>query len=186
MFLTDVVPFTSLCWLRSVELVFPPFEEDYLRATEPAYSDWLRTLDYVKQELNTPMMDLHMHMADAEVNNGSIVGSRVYHPNSNREQSKKVIAMYVRVLNTFRRLHGFKGFTMHLALPWGWEWAGYHRPKLNEELWEAYESKRVGMQEFAGRKILGEKYNQFSRNSNRKSDSQWEVLTWYKYEPLFD
>ena len=38
-FLTDVVPFTSLCWLRSLELVFPPFEDDYLSVTEPAYSD---------------------------------------------------------------------------------------------------------------------------------------------------
>ena len=34
-FLRDVVPFTSLRWLRSVELVFPPCEDDYLCATEP-------------------------------------------------------------------------------------------------------------------------------------------------------
>ena len=78
-FLTDVVPFTNLCWLRSLELVFPPFEDDYLSVTEPAYSDWLQTLDYIKDELNTPMMDLHMHMADPEEDdNGTVVGAPIY------------------------------------------------------------------------------------------------------------
>ena len=185
-FLTDVVPFTSLCWLRSVELVFPPFEDDYLRATEPAYSDWLRTLDYVKHELNTPMMDLQMHMADAEVSNGTIVGGRIYHPNYTKQHFEKVITMYVRLLDTFRRLDGFKCFTTYLALPSGWKQAGYHRWKVSEELWEAYERQRVHMQEILGRRVLGENYDQFSRDGNRKSNSQWEVLTWYKYEPLFD
>ena len=185
-FLTDVVPFTSLCWLRSVELVFPPFEDDYLRATDPAYSDWLRTLDYINHELDTPMIDLHMHMADPEVNNGTVVGGRTYRPDFTKEQSEKVITMYIRLLDTFRRLNGFKWFTMHLPLHWGWDQAGYHRRKRSEELWEAHESKRVRMQEFLGRTILGENYDQFSRDSNRKSKSQWEELTWYKYEPLFD
>ena len=124
-FLTDLVPFTSLCWLRSVELVFPPFEDDYLRATEPAYSDWLRTLDYIKHELNTPLMDLHMHMADPEVNNGTVVGGRIYRANITKQQFEKVITMYIRLLATFRRLNGFKCFTMHLELPSGWNQAGY-------------------------------------------------------------
>ena len=43
-FLTNVVPLASLRYLRSIELVFPPFEDDYLRATDPAYSDWLQTI----------------------------------------------------------------------------------------------------------------------------------------------
>lgn len=172
MFLTDVVTFTSLCWLRSLELVFPPYGNDYLSVTRPAYSDWLQTLDYIKDELDTPLMNLHMHMADPEEDsNGTVVGGRTYRPNFTKEQSKKAIIMYVRLLKTFTRLRGFKGFTMHLALPWGWDQADYRRPYRSEELWEAYERKCVHMQEFFGRKILGENYDQFSRDSNRKSNS---------------
>ena len=186
-FLTDVVPSTSLCWLRSVELVFPPFEDDYLRATEPAYSDWLGTLDYVKHELNTPMINLHMHMAKPEVDsNGKIVGRRTYRPNFRMQHSEKVMNMYFRLLNTFRRLHELKGFTMYLPLPWGWDQAGYRRAKRREELWQVYESERVRVQELLGRKILGENYDHFSRDGNRNSTSQWEILTWYQNEPLFD
>ena len=181
-FLTDIVPFSSLHWLRSVELVFPPFEDDYLRATEPAYSDWLQTIDYIKNQLNTPIMDLHMHMADPETYAGTVVEGRIYRPNLTKEQSKKVIAMYVRLLNTFTPLFRFKGFTMHLALPWAWDQSGYHRPERSGELLAAYEQKRVRMQEIFGRKFLGEKSDPVSRDSNRESNSQWEELTWTKYE----
>ena len=182
-FLAEVVPFTSLRWLRSIELVFPPFEDDYLRATEPAYSDWLQTVDYVKNELNTPMMDLCMHMAEPETDTGAVVGGRIYRPNLTNEQSSKVIAMYVRLLNTFPPLYRFKGFTMHLALPWGWDQTGHHRPERSRELWEAHEKKRVRMQEGFGRKMLGEKFDQVSKDSsNRRSKSQWEEFTWTKYE----
>ena len=184
-FLRDVVPFTSLRWLRSVELVFPPFEDDYLRATEPAYSDWLQTIDYIKNQLNTLMMDLHMHMADPETHGNFVIEARTYRtyrPKFTKEQSRKVIDMYVRLLNTFSPLLWFKRFTMHLALPWGWDQTGYHRPRRSEELFEAHEKRRVYIQERFGRKLLGEKYDPVSRNSNRESKSQWEELTWTKYE----
>ena len=181
-FLRDVVPFTSLRWLRSVELVFPPFEDDYLRATEPAYSDWLQTIDYIKNQLNTPMMDLHMHMADPVTDHGFVVEDQIYRANLTKEQYWTVLAMYVRLINTFRRLYRFKRFTMHLALPWGWDQTGYHRPERSRELWEAHERKRVRIQECFRRKIVGEKFDQVSRDSNRSSNSQWEELIWVRNE----
>ena len=66
-----------------------------------AYSDWLQTLDYIKNELNIPVMDLRMHMAEPETDNGTVVGGRIYRPNFKKEQSRKVIDMYVRLINTF-------------------------------------------------------------------------------------
>ena len=133
----------------------------------------------IKHELNTPMMDLHIHMADPEVDYGTVVGGRIYRGNFTKQQFEKFITMYVCLLDTFRRLHGFKCFTMHLALPSGWNQADYQRWKRNEELWESCEWQRVHMQETLGRRILGENYDHFSRDGNRKSNSQWEVLTWY-------
>ncbi len=181
-FLTDVVPFTSLRWLRSLELVFPPFEDDYLRHTEPAYSDWLHTIDYIKNELHTPMINLHVHMADPETDNGTVVGGRIYRPNLTGDQYMKVFAMYYRLLKTFPPLDRFKGFTMHLAVPFWWDETGYHRPQLTHETLQIYEKARVHMQEICGREIIGDKIDQVLMDSNRRSDSQWLELTWTKYE----
>ena len=129
-------------------------------------------------------MDLHMRMAEPELDsNDKIVGGRIYRPNFRMQESMKVMEMYFRLHNTFRRLHGFKVFTMYLPLPWGWDQAGYRRAKEREELWEFCESERVRIQELVGRKILGENYDHFSRDGNRNSASQWEVLTWYQHEP---
>ena len=123
-FLISVVPFTSLRYLRSIELVFPPFEKDYLRATDPAYSDWLQTINYVKNELCTPMLNLHVHMADPQTENGRIVGGLTYRLNLNQEQAQVIIAMYIRTLKTFPPIDRFKTFTMHPVVPWSWDRTG--------------------------------------------------------------
>lgn len=181
-FLTNVVPFTSLRWLRSVELVFPPFEEDYLRATDPAYSGWLQTIDHVKKELCIPMLNLHVHIADPQTDNGSVVGGLTYRPNLRKEQAQIILAMYMRTLKTLPPLDKFKSFTMHLVMPWGWDQTGYHRSKRNHETMEAYEKRRMHMEKVVGRSIVGEYIDQVLTNSNARSDSQWLELTWTRYE----
>ena len=123
-----------------------------------------------------------MHMADPETYGNALVEGRTYRPKFTKEQSMKVIVMCVRLLNTFSPLFGFKRFTMHLALPWGWDQTGYHRPSRTHQLFEAHEKKCVHVQEFLGRRFLGEKSDPVSRDSNRESNSQWEELTWTKYE----
>lgn len=181
-FLTDIVPFTSLRWLRSIELVFSPFEDDYLRATKPAYSDWLHTVDYIQNELPIPMINLHIHMADPDTDSGIVVGGRIYRPNLTKEQSRRVVTMYIRLLNTIPPLNRFEGFTMHLAVPWGWDQTGYHRPQRSDELWEAYEKRRMRMQEVLGRSIIGDQIDQVLIDSSSKSKSQWLERLWTKYE----
>ncbi len=181
--LKNIVPFISLRWLRSVELVFPPFEGDYLRATDPAYGDLLQTIEHVEKELCIRMIDLHIHMADPETDNGSVVGAPTYRPNLEKEQSQKVIAMYVRTLKTLPPLNRFRRFTMHLAVPWGWDETGYHRSKRSHETMQAHEKKRMHIQEMVGRSIVGgNNIDQVLINSNRRSDSQWVESTWTKYE----
>jgi hypothetical protein len=58
------IPHSVLRILRFGEIVFPPFEEDYLRITEPAYQQWLQTVTLMKELLNFPNFTLRVHMAD--------------------------------------------------------------------------------------------------------------------------
>ena len=181
-FLTNVVPFTSLRCLRSVELVFPPFEEDYLRATDPAYSDWLQTIDHVKNELCIPMLDLHIHVADPQTDNGRVVEASTYRPNLSKEQARTIIAMYIRTLKSFPSLDQFKSFTMHLAVSWGWDRTGYRRSERSHETLEAHERKRINMERTVGRSILGDNIDRVLMDSKRRGDSQWLESTWTRYE----
>lgn len=40
-FLKDALPSTALRYVKGLEIVFPPFLDDYLRLREPAYDQWL-------------------------------------------------------------------------------------------------------------------------------------------------
>jgi hypothetical protein len=59
-FLTSTVPPNALRFLRFLEVVFPPFDENYLHLDELAYQDWLRTIDYVSDKLCLPTLTLRV------------------------------------------------------------------------------------------------------------------------------
>ena len=118
------------------------------------------------------MLNLHVHMADPQTDNGSVVGGLTYRPNFKKEQAQIIIAMYIRTLKTFPPLDQFKSFTMHLVVPWSWDRTGYHRSERSQETMEAYGKKRLHLEKMVGRSIVGEKVDQMLMNSNRRSDSQ--------------
>ncbi|KAF7865990.1 hypothetical protein EAF04_006153 [Stromatinia cepivora] len=61
-FLKDALPPAALQYLKSLEIVFPPFRDDYLRPHESAYDQWLQAIDYMCQ-LNLPILSLSVSMA---------------------------------------------------------------------------------------------------------------------------
>lgn len=94
-FLRDVIPSQALPRLRSMEIVFPPFYDDYLRPHESAYQDWLQTIEYVSKLLNLPMLTLRVHMVDY-VCHGEPVGD--FRNTLTKEQGMTIIKMYMRTL----------------------------------------------------------------------------------------
>jgi hypothetical protein len=69
-FLTKIVSPNALGFLTFLEVVFPPFDNDYLRLHEPAYQDWLQTIDYVRDKLYLPTFTLRFYMADHQCMGG--------------------------------------------------------------------------------------------------------------------
>ena len=123
-FLTDVVPCPALRFLRFLELVFPPFEHDYLGPHEPAYKDWLQTLDHVKQHLSLPALTLRVYMADylppgegGGGGGGQRTSPSLFRAHWTKEQGKTIVWSYLRILTPLARLKGLKGFFAHLAWP---------------------------------------------------------------------
>lgn len=118
-FLTDIVSSNALQFLRFLELVFPPFENDYLRRDEPAYQDWLRTIDHVKDKLNLPLLILRVCMADYRPDGtpGSLIRFRY---NATSETKSQVIRMYIHTLRSLSQLKGLKRFFTIVAWPTRW------------------------------------------------------------------
>lgn len=63
-FFEDVLPPSMLIFLRSLEIVCPPFEDDHLRADEPANQQWLQVIGNSMCQLNLPMLNLSIVMSD--------------------------------------------------------------------------------------------------------------------------
>ncbi|KAE9379509.1 hypothetical protein N431DRAFT_478510 [Stipitochalara longipes BDJ] len=115
-FLTDVVPSQALPLLRSLEIVFPPFYDDYLRPHETAYQDWLQTIEHVSGLLNLPMLTLRVYMADYILHGEPVADFR---KTLTKAQGITIIKMYARTLGPLSKLreNGLGRFFARLAWP---------------------------------------------------------------------
>jgi hypothetical protein len=111
-FLRDVVPYLALRFLRFLEVVFPPFDDHYLRPQEPSYQDWLEMIDYVKNELTLPRLTLRVYMAD---HHPSGQGVTPFCQKITKEQGTTILKTYIRILSLLSTLGGLNKFFAHLA-----------------------------------------------------------------------
>ena len=66
------MPSNAILFLRFLEVVIPPFEDDYLGPHEPAYQDWLQTIDRIGEQLCLPMLTVRVYMAEYVPSRGVI------------------------------------------------------------------------------------------------------------------
>jgi hypothetical protein len=163
-FLREVVPAGCLGYLRFLEFVFPPYNQDCWPHDEhPALQDWVETIYWIKDKINIPGITLRLTMA------GSL-SSSPKHPDKRetltQEQGDEILAGYDRILKPLARLGGKDGlnrFYADFAWPWKWtKWASEMFPYHDD--WEAncewIKSKEEPLNEYAERYILGDRYEQ--------------------------
>ena len=178
-FLREVVPAGCLSYLRFIEIAFPPYnhacwphDDDH-----PALQDWVATIDWAKDKLNTRGLTLRLTMA------GSLLLSP-QHPDERRNvtqaQGDQVLASYDRILKPLARLgsgeDGFARFYADFAWPWKWVRPVYdgHRELVEYEdvrMW--FKSKEDVLNERAGRLILGD-----DRYERLRLDGPPEEMPW--------
>ncbi len=178
-FLREVVPAGCLSYLRFIEIAFPPYnhacwphDDDH-----PALQDWVATIDWAKDKLNTRGLTLRLTMA------GSLLLSP-QHPDERRNvtqaQGDQVLASYDRILKPLARLgsgeDGFARFYADFAWPWEWVRPVYdgHRELVEYEdvrMW--FKSKEDVLNERAGRLILGD-----DRYERLRLDGPPEEMPW--------
>ncbi|KAH6623809.1 hypothetical protein F5144DRAFT_372159 [Chaetomium tenue] len=178
-FLREVVPAHCLGYLRFLELVFPPYNHEcWPHDGHPALQDWMDTLDWAKDRINTPGITLRLTMA----------GSRLWppaYPDGREEltqaQGDAVLAGYDRILKPLARLgkHGLTRFYADFAWPWKWtDWV-VHR-LLDTDDYRATRSWLEGedklLSERAERLILGDdQYDRLRSNEDKPEQSPWKM-----------
>jgi hypothetical protein len=129
-FLASVVPLKALGFIKFLEVVFPPFNDGYLRPYEPAYQDWLRTIYYVRDKLYLPTLTLRVYMADHYPNGAGVTPFR---SNITKEQGMTIFRMYARTLGPLSELNEMNRFFAHLAWPFAWNPGGRRRRRERPE-----------------------------------------------------
>ena len=166
-FLTDVVPSNALRFLRFLEVVIPPFEEDYLRPHEPAYQDWLQTIDCIGEQLCLPMLTVRVYMAEYLPRGGE---SSPFRAKMTKEQGTTILKMYARTLGHLSKLRGLRRFFVHLAWPFRWTRAGRHRYRHDPESVQKWiRVSEQGMERF----VMGDGYDCSPLEKERLGNSQW-------------
>ncbi|KAK0664647.1 hypothetical protein QBC41DRAFT_376237 [Cercophora samala] len=93
-FLRDVVPKGCLGMLRSLEVVFPPYNwEVWPGEDSPEQRDWLATVGWAKDKLNLPGLALRVVMAD--VSEWGAPDDRV---DMTAEQNRAILQAYDRII----------------------------------------------------------------------------------------
>jgi len=158
------VPSYAMPYLRSIEIVFPLFEKDYLRSDEPGYQDWLNAIDYIARNANIPKLSITIYMSDVHKNTPV-----PFRWGLNREQKLTIMKMYGRTLRPLARLAGLRDLFVHLICP------------MDRQLWPASDQ----VSEFRAREtrkmerkfeqlVMGDDYDSISRGKHRIC-SQWSM-----------
>ncbi|KAF2431377.1 hypothetical protein EJ08DRAFT_678404 [Tothia fuscella] len=165
-----VIPRSVIHFLRFIEIVFPPFEKDYLLTLEPAYQQWLQTVASMENELHLAKVTLRVYMADLNICAQDQRLPDYYHRIA-EERGIILERMHERVIQPLTELKGLSKFFVHSVWPFArvealtrWHQADPKFVAVNKNMGDKYEKL-----------VMGASYN--SVLMNEPPISQWLTLT---------
>lgn len=180
----EVIPADCLRYLRFFEVVFPPYNHNcWPHDGHPALQDWIETINWVRDKINTAHITLRLTMA----------GSPTYppdHPDSRdgvtQAQGCQVLAGYDRIVQPLARLGGEGGLTRFYAdFTWPWRWTEWVNRKSDEMAGQGnsdaffawMRSNEAALNERAERAVLGDWYEppKASGGKGERRLRQWQL-----------
>jgi hypothetical protein len=156
LFLRDLMPVSAIHHLRSLEIVFPPFEGDYLPSDSAGYRDWITTISYLAEHANLPQLTLKVLMSD--VYGGYHLP---YRRGLTRAQKVTVLRMYACVLQPLASLKRPKDLFIDLIYPVD----RYERP-VSKEQQKLRGNEIINMERRLEEEIMGEGYDSVARGKH--------------------
>jgi hypothetical protein len=119
-FLRDAVPIHCLADLRSLELVFPPYEpHGWPLDQHPAMADWRATVHWLHNHITAPALAIRVAFPDFIYGISDVVGRLEV----SKEHGMLIVDGYKRIVHPLRDLvkdDGLAGFYVEAAYPWRW------------------------------------------------------------------
>jgi hypothetical protein len=176
-FLRDFVPSQALSLLKFLDIVFPPFYNDYLGESDPAYQDWLQTINHLGNLATLPVLTLRVHMADIPL---FPEHAPEYRTKLTREESQTIVKAYERAIKPLSKLRerGLDRFFADLTLPWG---RTAESIKKHEEDPSSFTVERRGLRMWAERLVMGCEYDSTTLRFGEPEEPQWRLEAFEQY-----
>ena len=116
-FLRGAVPVDCLHLIRSLEVTFPPYNQEWPLEGCPALCDWVETVRFIKEKMNLEGLTIRLTMYGAPIID--YAGAR---EDMTRAKAREVLQAYARILGPMTGLgdEGLKRFYAEIVLPEQW------------------------------------------------------------------
>lgn len=113
-FLRGVVPSDCLHLIRSLEVTFPPYNQEWPQEGSPALRDWIETIQFIKEKMNLEGLTIRLTMYGAPMLD--YAGPR---EDMTGHEAREVRQAYARILGPMTGLgdEGLKRFYAEISLP---------------------------------------------------------------------
>ena len=149
-FFGEVVPRDALKYLKTLELVFPPFQRPSLRP----FKGWEDTLKAVREDLNLANLTVRICFLEggphARRQNESLALMMT------NKKAKLIYSTYMYIVQPFRQLEGLSRLFVKAAWPWAGTVQGDRR--LEEEGKERVEREVEDVEEMLEKLAMGDDY----------------------------
>lgn len=115
-FLREVVPVQALPCIQFLEIVFLPFDGNFLAPNEPAYQDWIELLDFLSDKLTPSRLTLRIYFSDYDIDGYCHSDYRVH---MTPAKYNTIIQAYDRTLRPLKKLPGVHPSWQSLVLGLG-------------------------------------------------------------------
>ena len=165
------MPLQALPHLRFLEIVFPPYDYDFLAPNESAYEDWIEFIGFLSDILSQSQLTLRLYFADYDSTGYNRTNFRV---NMTPTKYENIVKAYERTLRPLKRLQrAFRCLFIHLANPWSW---------ASEELPDIYlirqrsrvqiEAMELRIERFI---MANDNYDSVTCGKNEEKKSHWLI-----------
>ena len=175
-FFREVVPKDALKYIKTLELVFPPFQKPSLRP----FKEWEDTLEAVRGDLNLPNLTIRVFFLDG--------GPQSRRQNESlalmmtNKKAKLIYNTYMYIVQPFRQLEGLRRLFVKAA--WPWEWTEQGNRRLEEEK-ERVEMEMEDAEEMLERLVMGEEYESGSMGKTEMEEGPNVSLWKMEYDHEF-
>lgn len=165
-FLREVVPRDAMKYVRTLELVFPPFRTSSVSPLK----EWEDTLKTVRENLNLPKLTIRVCFADKRPYDEPGSQDEKFRLIMTKKKAKQIYSSYMRVVTPLGQLQGLERLFVKLAWPWEWTERGRRRRQEDRDRVQREVEDAEGRIE---RLVMGEGYESGRVGKGEMGASQW-------------